>query len=202
MNLFSAFKKTGVDYIVVGLGNPGKQYDHTRHNIGFSAVDYIAQKLSVQLKKLKFSALYERCEISNKSVLLVKPQTYMNNSGEAVAAAARFYKVPVDKIIVISDDISLPCGVLRVRKKGSAGGHNGLKSINRHLGSEEYPRIKIGVGEKPNPEYDLADWVLSTFSSMEEKAIEKRFPDVLHAVEHILNGDFETAMNQCNRNVV
>jgi len=202
MNVFSAFKKTGVDYIVVGLGNPGKQYDHTRHNIGFSAIDYIARKFSVQLKKLKFSALYEKCDIGNKSVLLLKPQTYMNNSGEAVAAAARFYKVPVDKIIVISDDISLPCGALRVRKKGSAGGHNGLKSINQHIGSEEYPRIKIGVGEKPNPNYDLADWVLSTFTLTEESSIEKRFPDILYALEHMLNNDFDTAMNQCNRTVV
>lgn len=202
MNVFSAFKKSNIDYIVVGLGNPGAKYDKTRHNVGFSAVDYIASKLNVTLKKLKFLALQEKCVIEGKNVLLLKPQTYMNNSGEAVSAAARFYKVSPDRVIVIMDDVSLPCGALRIRKKGSAGGHNGLKSINDHLKSEEYPRIKIGVGDKPCPEYDLADWVLSAPSDADRKKIDSRLDDIFKAVSLIICGNFDTAMNECNRNVI
>lgn len=201
MNVFSAFKKSNIDYLVVGLGNPGAKYDKTRHNVGFAAIDHISVKQGITLKKLKFSALQEKCVIEGKNVLLMKPQTYMNNSGEAVSAAARFYKVPSTNVIVIMDDVSLPCGALRIRKKGSAGGHNGLKSINNHLKSEEYPRIKIGVGEKPNPEYDLADWVLSVPSDSDRKLIEQRNDDVYKAVSLIVKGDFDAAMNQCNRNV-
>lgn len=199
MNVFSAFKKSNIDYIVCGLGNPGKQYERTRHNVGFMAVDHIASKFSVQLKKLKFSSVNEKCIIGGKSVLLMKPQTFMNNSGEAVGAAARFYKVPAEKVIVIADDISLSCGNIRIRRKGSAGGHNGLKSINNHLGTEAYPRIKIGVGEKPHPDYDLADWVLSTMPSDDEKAVISRFDDIVQGIEYILKDDFDTAMNKCNR---
>ena len=202
MNVFSAFKKSNIDYIVVGLGNPGKQYDKTRHNIGFEAIDYICSKFFVTLKKLKFSSLNEKCIIKNKNVLLMKPQTYMNNSGEAVAAAAGFYKVPVERIIVIMDDVSLPCGTVRIRKKGSAGGHNGLKSINRHLGSENYPRIKIGVGEKPHPDYDLADWVLSSMPAAEDKMVRSRFDDVCKSIECIVDEQFDKAMSLCNRAVV
>lgn len=202
MNVFSAFKKSNIDYIVVGLGNPGKQYDGTRHNIGFAAIDYITSKCAIQLKKLKFSSLNEKSGIGNKNVLFMKPQTYMNNSGEAVAAAARFYKVPTEKIIVIMDDVSLPCGTVRIRKKGSAGGHNGLKSINQHLGSENYPRIKIGVGEKPHPDYDLADWVLSAMPSSDERKVIARFDDIFKAIEHIINDEFDLAMNLCNRTIV
>lgn len=201
MNVFSAFKKSNIDYLVVGLGNPGAKYDKTRHNVGFAAIDHISVKQGITLKKLKFSALQEKCVIEGKNVLLMKPQTYMNNSGEAVSAAARFYKVPSTNVIIIMDDVSLPCGALRIRKKGSAGGHNGLKSINNHLKSEEYPRIKIGVGEKPNPEYDLADWVLSVPSDSDRKLIEQRNDDVYKAVSLIVKGDFDAAMNQCNRNV-
>lgn len=201
MNVFSAFKKSNIDYLVVGLGNPGAKYDKTRHNVGFAAIDHISVKQGITLKKLKFSALQEKCVIEGKNVLLMKPQTYMNNSGEAVSAAARFYKVPSTNVIVIMDDVSLPCGALRIRKKGSAGGHNGLKSINNHLKSEDYPRIKIGVGEKPNPEYDLADWVLSVPSDSDRKLIEQRNDDVYKAVSLIVKGDFDAAMNQCNRNV-
>lgn len=201
MNVFSAFKKSNIDYLVVGLGNPGAKYDKTRHNVGFAAIDHISVKQGITLKKLKFSALQEKCVIEGKNVLLMKPQTYMNNSGEAVSAAARFYKVPSTNVIIIMDDVSLPCGALRIRKKGSAGGHNGLKSINNYLKSEEYPRIKIGVGEKPNPEYDLADWVLSVPSDSDRKLIEQRNDDVYKAVSLIVKGDFDAAMNQCNRNV-
>ncbi|MBE6677220.1 MAG: aminoacyl-tRNA hydrolase [Ruminococcaceae bacterium] len=201
MNVFSAFKKSSIDFAVVGLGNPGAKYDKTRHNVGFNAMDYIANKYSAQLKKLKFSALTEKCTVNGKSVLLIKPQTYMNNSGEAVGAAARFYKLSPSQIIVVCDDISLPCGTLRLRMKGSAGGHNGLKSINSHLGSEEYPRIKIGVGEKPSPDYDLADWVLGVPSDSDVKLIESRNPDILKTIELLVEGKTDAAMNECNRSV-
>lgn len=202
MNVFSAFKKSNIDYLLVGLGNPGSKYDRTRHNIGFAAIDYIGSKLNAVPKKLKFSALYEKCVIGGKNVLLMKPQTYMNNSGEAVGAAARFYKIPPERVIVVMDDVSLPCGALRVRKKGSAGGHNGLKSINQHLKSEEYPRIKIGVGEKPSPDYDLADWVLSAPSAADSEKIISRFDDIYKAVSYIVADDFNSAMNECNRTVI
>ncbi len=202
MNVFSAFKKSNIDYLLVGLGNPGSKYDRTRHNIGFAAIDYIGSKLNAVPKKLKFSALYEKCVIGGKNVLLMKPQTYMNNSGEVVGAAARFYKIPPERVIVIMDDVSLPCGALRVRKKGSAGGHNGLKSINQHLKSEEYPRIKIGVGEKPSPDYDLADWVLSAPSAADSEKIISRFDDIYKAVSYIVADDFNSAMNECNRTVI
>lgn len=202
MNVFSALKKSNIDYVVVGLGNPGKQYDGTRHNVGFEAVDYLADKYSVSLKNLKFSALTEKVSVCGKNVLFMKPQTYMNNSGEAVSAAARFYKVPTDRIIVIMDDVSLPCGTVRIRKKGSAGGHNGLKSINHHLKSEDYPRIKIGVGEKPHPDYDLADWVLGVMPTKDEKTVKSRFDDIFRAIEFIVKGEFDKAMNECNRNVL
>lgn len=199
MNIFSAFKKANIDFVLVGLGNPGKQYDKTRHNVGFNAIDYIADKFSVRLNKLKFSALSEKCVIADKNVLLVKPQTYMNNSGEAVGAIARFYKLTPEKIIVICDDIALPCGALRLRMKGSAGGHNGLKSINAHLKSELYPRIKIGVGEKPSPEYDLADWVLGVPTNGDIKLIESRNGDILKTVELLVSGKTDAALNECNR---
>lgn len=199
MNIFSAFKKANVDFVLVGLGNPGKQYEKTRHNVGFNAIDYIADKCSARLNKLKFSALSEKCVIGDKNVLLVKPQTYMNNSGEAVGAIARFYKLTPEKIIVICDDIALPCGALRLRMKGSAGGHNGLKSINAHLKSELYPRIKIGVGEKPSHEYDLADWVLGVPTAGDIKLIENRNGDILKTVELLVQGKTDAALNECNR---
>lgn len=201
MNVFAAFKKSNIDYMVVGLGNPGRQYEKTRHNVGFCALDMLANKCSVELKKLKFSALTEKCVIGDKNVLLVKPQTFMNNSGEAVGAAARFYKLPPERIILICDDISLPCGAIRLRMKGSAGGHNGLKSVNSHLGSEAYPRIKIGVGEKPHPDYDLADWVLGVPSAEDGKLIESRYDDVVNTVELLVSGNTDKAMNFCNRSV-
>lgn len=198
MTIFSPFKKSNIDYLVVGLGNPDKKYFGTRHNIGFAAIDHIASKEGVCIKKMKFSSLYEKCNVSGKNVLLLKPLTYMNNSGQAVAAAARFYKIAPERIIVFVDDVSLMPGVIRIRKKGSAGGHNGLKSINECLQSENYMRIKIGVGQKPIAEMDLADWVLSAPSSSDMKKIESRFDDVYRAVSLIVNGKLEAAMNECN----
>lgn len=201
MNVFSAFRKSNIDYVVVGLGNPGKQYEKTRHNVGFNAIDYIANKFSASVKKIKFSALTEKITVEGKNLLLVKPQTYMNNSGEAVGAVARFYKLAPERVIVVCDDVALPCGALRLRMKGSAGGHNGLKSINAHLGTEAYPRIKIGVGEKPSPDYDLADWVLSTPSKSDIELIENRFSDILKTIELLVAGNTEGALNECNRSV-
>ncbi len=198
MNIFSSFKKGSVEYILVGLGNPGSKYETTRHNVGFNAIDFISNKLNIKLNKLKFSSLTERVVIEGKNFLIMKPQTFMNNSGEAVAMAARFYKVPSERIIVISDDVSLTCGTVRMRKKGSAGGHNGLKSIALCLGSEEYSRIKVGVGQKPFPEYDMADWVLSSPDIADSKLISDRFEDIHDTVCIIAKSGLEPAMNFIN----
>ncbi len=206
-NIFDLFKQisTGndvktlpVEYIVVGLGNPGEKYALTRHNAGFLTIDYIAERKGVRIDRAKFKALTATVDIGGKGVLLMKPQTFMNLSGEAVGEAARFYKLGADRIIVISDDISLDVGRLRVRRKGSAGGHNGLKSINEHLGTEAYPRVKIGVGEKPHPEFELADWVLSSFDKEEMKKLSEAFPTAMSGIEKIIVGDIDGAMQICN----
>ncbi len=183
-----------IDYIVVGLGNPGSKYQNTRHNIGFETLDYIAEKNNVSVTKAKFSALYGVWETDRKKIMLLKPQTFMNLSGEAVMQAAKFYKVPAENIIVIYDDISLDIGKMRIRQKGSAGGHNGIKSIISHIG-QEFLRIKMGVGQKPHPDYDLADWVLGKFTDSEKKLLSERFEDVHNAVKLMANGDIQKAMN-------
>ena len=207
-NIFDLFKQISADsaptaggsveYILVGLGNPGSQYERTRHNAGFLVIDKLAQKYGARIDRAKFKALVGEATIAGKRVLLMKPQTFMNLSGEAVSEAARFYKVEPERVIVLSDDISLEVGRLRVRRKGSDGGHNGLKSIRAHLGSEAYPRIKIGVGQKPCAEYDLADWVLSAFSAEELKALLDSYELVAKGVERILAGDIDGAMQLCN----
>jgi PTH1 family peptidyl-tRNA hydrolase len=155
----------------VGLGNPGKEYTRTRHNCGFRALDILADKLGCKVDKGKFQGLYGQCNYRGKKLLLLKPQTYMNLSGRSVLQLSAYFNVPPQRIIVMFDDISLEPGRLRIRKDGSAGGHNGIKSIISELGSQDFPRVKIGVGSKPTPEYDLADWVLSSFSALEEKAL-------------------------------
>lgn len=165
------FKSKGTNWLLVGLGNPGSQYDATRHNVGFRAIDLIAKDLGVKIDRSRFRALIATADVGGDKVILMKPQTYMNASGLAVEAAAAFYKIPHHHIVVLCDDISLPVGKIRYRKDGSAGGHNGLKSIISALGGQDFPRVKIGVGEKPHPEYDLADWVLSKFSALEEKSL-------------------------------
>ena len=204
--LFSLFKQIEtekapsepVSHIIVGLGNPGDKYKYTRHNAGFLALSYISQKLNADITKSKFKALYTEVTIGGKRALLLLPQTFMNLSGEAVRAAMDFYKIPIENVLVIFDDVSLACGKLRIRKSGSAGGHNGLKSIIEHTGSDAFPRIKIGVGEKPHPEMDLADWVLSSFSSDEQKVLFDKFDNVYKASELIVKGDIPTAMNNYN----
>lgn len=190
-------KTTGTDFLVVGLGNPDPQYDNTRHNIGFECLDYIREKSGTRIDKAKFRSLYGVWKNGPNRVFLMKPQTYMNLSGDAVWLCAQFYKIPRENVIIIHDDISLPVGKMRVRRKGSRGGHNGLKSIIGHIG-ENFPRVKIGVGEKPNPEYDLAAWVLGKFSAEEKKVLESEFESAYKAVCLIMEGQTEKAMNLVN----
>ena len=201
-NIFDLFKKIEstaassepVSFIVVGLGNIGKQYELTRHNAGFIAIDYIAEKYSARIDRVKFHATVGEANIGGVRVLLMKPTTLMNNSGIAVGEAAAFYKIPPQRVLVLHDEISFDPGMIRIRRKGSAGGHNGLKSIIQRLPGEEFPRIKIGVGRKPNPEYDLADWVLGKMPEAELKTLRDRLPDIASATEMIIKGDIDGAM--------
>lgn len=165
------FTKASETWLIVGLGNPGREYEKTRHNAGFRALDILAEKLGCKVDKAKFQGLYGQVNFKGRKLLLLKPQTFMNLSGRSVLQLSAFFHVPPQNIIVLFDDISLVPGNLRIRKDGSAGGHNGIKSIIAELGSQDFPRIKIGVGAKPHPDYDLADWVLSSFSAQEEKAL-------------------------------
>ena len=206
-NIFDLFKqistdsgetKGNIEYMVVGLGNPGKDYERTRHNAGFMAIDYISGRSNSRVDRAKFSALVGEATIAGKRVLLMKPQTFMNSSGEAVSAAAKFYKIAPENIIVISDDISLDVGRVRVRRKGSHGGQNGLRSIEQHLGSQDYQRIKIGIGAKPHPDYDLASWVLSNFDVKDMEAIASCHGRVYDGLCKMLLGDTEGAMQICN----
>ena len=187
-----------ISHIVVGLGNPGDKYFHTRHNAGFLALDYISQKANTKIDRSKFKALVGEASIGGKRVLLMKPQTFMNLSGEAVAEAANFYKIAPENIIVIFDDISLDVGRVRVRRDGSAGGHNGIKSIIACIGSEKFPRIKIGVGQKPHPDFDLADWVLSEFSKEDKEKLFNMFGYSYDGLVKLLQGDVDGAMQICN----
>ena len=200
--MFSRFKKgpTGsFDYLIVGLGNPGLQYEKTRHNVGFRAVDKLCDELGTKCDRSKFKSLYTDAKIGDKRVLVLKPQTYMNNSGQAVTEAMSFYKIPIGKVIVISDDVTLDVGRLRIRAKGSAGGHKGLNDIIELSGSEEFPRIKIGCGKKPHPDYDIKDWVLGKFPKQEEKAIEEVISLAADAAICMVKTDIQTAMNRYNR---
>ncbi len=194
------FKKSngGYDYLIVGLGNPGAKYEMTRHNAGFLAVDLLAVKENLNIKKLKYHALVGDAVINGKKCLVMKPQTFMNNSGEAVGEAARFYKIPPERVIVISDDFSFDVGQIRIKRKGSAGGHNGLKSIIAHLGSENFPRIKVGVGKKPNADYDIIDWVLGRFPKELEKDLKSALENAVDALPYIVNEEIDKAMNLFN----
>lgn len=188
----------GVDYMIVGLGNPGSEYEATRHNAGFIVVDMLAEKLGCGLTKLKFKSLYGTADIGGKKCLILKPQTFMNNSGEAVRDAAAFYKIPAENIIVVSDDISLDVGRLRIRRKGSDGGHNGLKSIIYLLNNDNFARIKVGVGKKPHPDYDLAAWVLSRFKNDEVDNLKKAAENSCDAIKLMVEGKTDMAMNKFN----
>ena len=188
------FRKPACDWLVVGLGNPGENYARTRHNAVFRAVDRLAAALQVKVDRAKFRGLTAKAVWQGQKLLLLKPQTFMNNSGLSVMDAARFYKLPPERVLVLSDDISLEVGRLRVRASGSAGGHNGIKSIIGALNSEAFPRVKIGVGAKPCPEYELADWVLSNFTASEEKRLVPALDDAgLAALEVLQNGVPEAA---------
>lgn len=204
-NIFDLFKSIekkepagAPTFMIVGLGNPGAEYAITRHNAGFLAIDHIAQKLGVSIDRAKFRSLYGMAEIGGQKVILLKPQTYMNLSGEAVRQCADFYKIAPENIIVISDDVNLAVGRMRLRKSGSDGGQNGLKNIIYQLQSDAFPRIRIGVGQKPSPEYDLANWVLSKFPEADQKVLLEEF-DVIHrTLELIVKGNFDAAVALCN----
>ena len=200
-NIFDLFKKiesrpqtAPVSFIVVGLGNIGKQYEKTRHNAGFLAIDYIAEKYGTKIDRVKFHATVAEANIGGARVLLMKPTTLMNNSGVALQEAAAFYKIPPERVLVLHDEISFDPGIVRIRRKGSAGGHNGLKSIISCLPGENFPRIKIGIGKKPNPEYDLADWVLGKMPEGDIKKMQERFADIADATELIIKGEIDSAM--------
>ena len=207
-DIFDLFKKISsenkvnaigsVEYIVVGLGNPEKEYERTRHNAGFMAIDALASRLGVKVDRAKFQALVGEAVIADKRVLLMKPQTSMNLSGNAVIEAARFYKIEPQNVIVLSDDITLDVGRLRVRRKGTHGGHNGLRSIEARLSSQEYQRIKIGIGAKPHPDYDLVNWVLGNFTSGDIAILNESFDKLYAGLCKMLSGDTDGAMQICN----
>lgn len=196
--LLSGKKGSAFEYIIAGLGNPGAKYEMTRHNAGFLALDLYAVRNNADIKKLKYHSLVREVTVSGKRCLLMKPQTFMNNSGEAIGEAAKFYKIPPERVIVISDDTTLDVGKIRIRRKGSAGGHNGLKSIIAHLGSEDFPRVKIGVGKKPDAYTDLADWVLARFPKESKADLKNALENALSAVELIVAGETDKAMNLYN----
>ncbi len=206
MDIFELFKKiekkedtkSPITHMIVGLGNPGDKYRTTRHNAGFIAIDYAAKKWNTQITSAKFDALVGEATVGGKRTLLLKPQTFMNLSGTAVAKAMKFYKIPVENVTFVYDDTSFEPGTFKIKKKGSAGGHNGVKSLIEHLGTEEFKRIKIGVGKKPHPEMILADWVLTSFTNDELKAIEERLSDVCEALTLMNKGETDKAMNSFN----
>lgn len=206
-NIFDIFDKlkkeeksvAPVSFLVVGLGNPGAKYERTRHNVGFIAVDDIAKRLGVKIDRAKYHALIAEVTVDGARGILMKPETFMNNSGVAVGEAARFYNIPPEKIIILHDEISFEPGLFRIRRKGSAGGHNGLKSIIEHLGSQDFPRIKLGVGQKPHPDYDLADWVLGRLPDADMKKFTDRLDDVYSSVRLIIGGDIDGAMSKFSK---
>ena len=208
MSVFDIFKKLEeektakaaqpVEWLGVGLGNPGSKYDNTRHNAGFRALESYCARSGQKIDRMKFKALAGEGMLGGKRVLFLKPQTFMNLSGEAVRDAASFYKIPPERVIVLSDDVSLDVGTLRVRPKGSAGGQNGLKNIIYHLGSEDFPRVKIGVGKKPRPDYDLAAWVLGRFPEEDQKAIDKACADAVSAAACIIESGCAAAAQNFN----
>lgn len=197
--MFLKRSASGVSWLLVGLGNPGDRFENTRHNVGFLIVDELAERLNVPVQKLKFKALTNTVTLADRQVLLMKPVTYMNLSGESVRPAADFYKIPPDHVLVFSDDVALPLGRLRVRRGGSAGGHNGLKSIIQHLGTDQFPRVRVGVGDKPHPDYDMADWVLSKLQGPDRQVIDRAVARAADAAEEILARGVDSAMNLYNQ---
>ena len=192
------FKQSGFTWLVVGLGNPGARYESTRHNMGFLAVDRLAEREKLRFNKLRFKAWTAEWKLGEDKVLVMKPQTYMNLSGESVGEAARFYKVPADHVVVISDDVSLPVGKLRIRKSGSAGGHNGLKNIIQHLGTDGFPRIKVGVGMPEHPDHEMIDWVIGKPQGEEAKLLRATLDRAAEAALCLMEQGADTAMNRFN----
>ena len=191
-------KSGGIQWLIVGLGNPGEKYARTRHNLGFLALDLLAEQQKLKINRIKYKALVAETEFGGARCLLMKPQTYMNLSGVAVEKAASFYKIPPENVLVLFDDISLEPGKLRIRRKGTHGGHNGIRSIIDYLQSDNFPRVKLGVGAKPNPNYDLADWVLSTFTEAERKSLNEAASHCKEIAELVITGAIEKAMNLYN----
>lgn len=199
--MFFKSKQSGnnnIEYIIVGLGNPGRQYEATRHNAGFISLDYLAGELGVRVNRIKFKSAVGEAKIAGHRCLLMKPSTFMNLSGQAVTEAMRFYKLPPEKVILICDDINLDVGTIRIRRKGSDGGQNGVKNIIYLSGSDAFPRIKVGIGKKPHPDYDLKDWVLSRFTDKEKAELKDTLPKIADAVGLIVNDDIDKAMNLYN----
>ncbi len=192
------FSKGGAEWIVAFLGNPGLKYNGTRHNAGFMAADAMEKKLGVRINKMRFKALTQTVDIGSHKVLLMKPQTYMNLSGDAIAQAAKFYKVPPERVMVVSDETALPIGKLRIRRGGSTGGHNGLKSIIARLGTDQFPRIRLGVGAPPHPDYDMADWVLAAFKGQDAADMEAVAEKAACAVACYITEGADKAMNKFN----
>jgi PTH1 family peptidyl-tRNA hydrolase len=206
-DIFDLFKKISkendaptapITHLIVGLGNPGDKYFYTRHNAGFLMMDYFSQRCGATINKLKFKSLVGEATVAGKRVLLMKPQTFMNASGEAVQQAASFYKIPMENVLVFSDDTALDVGRIRVRKKGSDGGQRGLRSIITLMNNDNFPRIRFGVGQKPHPDYDLADWVLSNFNKEEQKLLFAAFEKAYDGAVKVLEGDIDGAMQLCN----
>lgn len=207
MSIFDKFKLISkeenvpsgpVEYLIVGLGNPGLQYEGTRHNAGFIVIDALSEKHGFEIKKMKFKALCGDVSIGGKHCVVLKPNTYMNNSGQSVEEAMHFYKLDIDHVIIVYDDISLDPGKMRIRRKGSDGGHNGIKSIIHLTGEDTFPRIKMGVGKKPHPKYDLADWVLGKFSDEDREKIDETAKKACEAIELIVSDKIDEAMNKFN----
>ena len=200
IQLFNGKKggSSGADWLLVCLGNPGDKYENTRHNAGFLVADALGERLNKPIRRLKFRALTNLVDYGGCRVLLMKPSTYMNLSGEAVREAAQFYRLPPERVLVVCDDVSLPLGRLRLRRGGSAGGHNGLRSIIGQLHSDQFPRLRIGVGQKPHPDYDLADWVLSRFSPEDRRVMDAAAERALDAIECVLSQGMDRAMSQYN----
>ncbi len=187
-----------IEYVIAGLGNPGLEYEGTRHNAGFFVIDALAAELNEDVSRLRFKSKTAEVTINGKRCLLMKPTTYMNNSGEAIVQALEFYKIPVENLIVVCDDISLDPGKLRIRRKGSHGGHNGLRSICELTGSDDFPRIKIGVGKKPHPDYDLAKWVLGKLGKEDSEKLKTAASNAVQCIKLMVDGHTDAAMNKYN----
>lgn len=198
--IFSGSKKSGpIDFMVVGLGNPGLKYEGTRHNAGFMSIDMLAKKYGKHIKKVKFKGATEQVNIGGKKVLLLKPMTYMNLSGEAVIEAMKYYKLTPEQIVVVFDDIMLDVGKIRVKRKGSDGGQKGIRSIMELCKTEEIARVKVGIGKKPHPDYDLAKWVMGKFSAQDLKALQPALEEAVDAIELVIDGQIDEAMSRFNR---